>query len=136
MRIVKTWYFRKVAVALILTILAMGCIPAKSMAYMMGGAHSTTGVAAFERSADMDRLQRVLESKIISARLTDAGYTATEINSKLQKLSDQELHQFSAQVNNLYPGGDGGLSVLAALLVIVIIVLVVLKMTDRKIIIK
>ncbi|OGQ57799.1 MAG: hypothetical protein A3J24_02225 [Deltaproteobacteria bacterium RIFCSPLOWO2_02_FULL_53_8] len=134
MKIVKKWYFKKIAVVLVMAIFIVGSIPAKSMAYVVAGQHA--GVAAFDRAADMNSAQRVLESKVIAGKLVEAGLTATEVQSRLDKLTDAELHSFSQQVNNLYPGGDGGLSFLAALLVIVIIALLVLKMADRKIIIK
>lgn len=135
MRSVKMWYFKKVAVILVFAIFVVGSIPAKSMADMAGMA-TGSGQTSLDRATDMDNVQRVLESKIISGKLARAGYSAVEVKTRLDKLSDAELHSFSQQVNSLYPGGDGGLSILAALLVILIIVLVVLKMTDRKIIIK
>ncbi|MBI5886582.1 MAG: PA2779 family protein [Deltaproteobacteria bacterium] len=135
MKIVKTWYFKKVAIIVAMALFLLGAIPAKSMAYVVSG-KTLAGAAAFDRAADMNNVQRVLESKVVAQRLTENGLTATEIKSRLDKLTDAELHSFSQQVTSLYPGGDGGLSVLAALLVILIIALIILKMADRKIIIK
>lgn len=134
MQIAKKWYFKKVAVIVVMALLIVGSIPAKSMAYVVAGAQA--GASGFDRAADMSDVQRVLESKVITGKLTEAGLSSAEVKTRLDKLTDAELHSFSQQVNNLYPGGDAGLSFLAALLIIVIIVLLVLKMADRKIIIK
>jgi len=135
MKIVKTWYFKKVAIIMAMALIILGSIPARSMAYVVSGG-TQAAAAAFDRAADMNNVQRVLESKVIAQKLSETGLTATEIKSRLDKLTDAELHSFSQQVTSLYPGGDGGLSVLAALLVILIIALIILKMADRKIIIK
>lgn len=129
---VKNWYFRQIALVVALGLLVIGSVPAQSMAYVVG----TESVTAMTmRSADIDTIQRVLESKAVTEKLKDAGLSMDEIKSRLDKLSDAELHQFAVQVDSLYPGGDG-LGFVIGVLVIVILVLVILKMTDRKIIIK
>lgn len=130
---VKRWYFKQVAFALALSILILGSIPAKSMAYVVGS--ETVASAEYSREADIARIQRVLESKIVSDRLQETGLSQTEINDKLNKLSDSEVHSFAGQLDGLFPGGDG-LGVVIALLIIVILVMVILKLADRKIIIR
>jgi hypothetical protein len=129
---VKSLYFKQVAFVVAFTILIIGSIPAKSMAYVVG---SETMVAPIDRAADMAAVQRVLESRIVADKLTSMGLTSTEIRDRLGKLTDAELHQFAKQIDSLYPGGDA-LGAVIAILVIVILVLLILKMTDRKIIIK
>lgn len=132
MKIVKKMYFRQVALVMAFAILIIGSIPARSMAYVIGA----EGMAAeSSRSVDMDRVQRVLESKLVSEKLDQAGLNSTEIKNRLDRLSDQELHQFAGQLDSLYPGGDG-LGVVIALLIIIILVMVILKLADRKIVIK
>lgn len=129
---VKKMYFKQVALAVALSIFIIGSIPAKTMAYVVGaeGVESQSS-----RAADMDRVQRVLESRLVAEKLDQAGLTNTEIKTRLDKLSDSELHQFAGQLDSLYPGGDG-LGIIIALLIIVILVIVILKLMDRKIVIK
>src|SRR3989304_5337499 len=127
---VKRLYFKKVAFVVAFAILMVGSIPAKTMAYVVG---AETINAPVERAADMEKVQRVLESKVVAKRLTSMGLTNDEARDRLAKLSDAELHQFAKQIDALYPGG-GGLEILIAMLIIVILVLYILKMTDRKII--
>ncbi|MBI1910731.1 MAG: PA2779 family protein [Deltaproteobacteria bacterium] len=128
---IKKAYFRQVALFVALTMFILGGIPTKSMAYMMG----SEAVIAQSRAADMDTVQRVLESKLVSERLSQTGLSMPEIQSRIDKLSDSELHSFASQLDSLYPGGDG-LGVVIALLIIVILVMVILKLADKKIIIR
>ncbi|MBE7415841.1 MAG: PA2779 family protein [Deltaproteobacteria bacterium] len=136
MKVVKNFYFRQVALVLAFTMLVLGSIPTKSMALVIGS-DAVVAVAAAEeaREADIARVQRVLESKLVADKLEQAGLSEAEINERLGKLSDSELHSFASQLESLYPGGDA-LSAIIALLIIVILVLVVLKLADRKIVIR
>jgi hypothetical protein len=129
-------FFRLTAIVLTLSFLVIAAMPAKSLAYVVGsGAFSRSGVLTSERDADMDKIQRVLESKIVGKRLMELGLSNQEIDSRLSKLSNEELHWFAAQVESLYPGGNG-LGVVIAILVIALLVLVILKVADKKIIIE
>lgn len=136
MKVVKSFYFRQVALVLAFTMLVLGSIPTKSMALVIGSDAVVAAAAAEEaREADIARVQRVLESKLVADKLQQAGLSEAEINERLSKLSDSELHSFASQLESLYPGGDA-LSAIIALLIIVILVLVVLKLADRKIVIR
>ncbi|CAG0964250.1 hypothetical protein GPROT1_01051 [Gammaproteobacteria bacterium] len=132
MKFVKNWYFRRIAFVLAFTMLALGAVPAKSMAYVVG---SEAAVAGHSREADIARIQRVLESKLVADRLSQAGLSQDEINGKMSQLSDEEVHSFASQLESVFPGGDG-LGIVIALLIIVILVMVILKLADRKIIIR
>lgn len=134
MKFVKSWYFRQIALVLAFAMLAIGAVPAKSMAYVVGSDEAAVATE-HSRSADIARIQRVLESKRVSDRLSQAGLTQDEINGKIGQLSDDEVHSFASQLDSLYPGGDA-LGAVIALLIIVILVLVILKLSDRKIVIR
>jgi hypothetical protein len=135
MKVVKSFYFRQVALVLAFTMLVLGSIPTKSMALVIGSDAVVAAAAEEVREADMARVQRVLESKLVADKLEQAGLSEAEINERLSKLSDSELHSFVSQLESLYPGGDA-LSAIIALLIIAILVLVILKLTDRKIVIR
>lgn len=129
---IKKICFKQVAVALAVSMFIIGSIPSKGLAYVAGSSAITRSA---QRAVDMESAQRVLESKLVAGKLAQAGLSMTEIKSRLDKLSDSDLHQFASQLNSLYPGGDG-LGVVIALLLIVILVLVILKLTNRKLIIQ
>ncbi|MCC6502812.1 MAG: PA2779 family protein [Deltaproteobacteria bacterium] len=132
MKLVKSWYFRQIALVLAFTMLAIGAIPAKSMAYVVG---SEAVVAEHSREADLARIQRVLESKLVSDKLSESGLSQDEINGRLSQLSDEDVHSFASQLESVNPGGDG-VGVVIGLLVIVILVIIILRLMDRKIIIR
>ncbi len=129
---IKRLYFKQIAVAVIFGLLIIGSVPTESMAYVVGSNYQEAPVS---RAADMEKVQRVLESKVVSEKLQKVGLSMTEIRARLDKLSDSELHQFASRVNSLYPGGDA-LGVIIGLLIIAILVVLILKLTEHKIILK
>ena len=131
MRLFKRLYFRQIALVVAFSMFVIGAIPAKSMAYVAG----TEAVAAPGRAVDMAKVQRVLESRLVADKLEATGLPTAEIMPRIDRLDDDELHQFASQLDGLYPGGDA-LGVVIALLVIVILVMVIMKLSDRKIIIR
>ncbi|HHD11502.1 MAG TPA: hypothetical protein ENK42_03595 [Deltaproteobacteria bacterium] len=108
----------------------LNLFPVKTMAYVVG-----TGEFSSMRGEDMAKIQRVLETKIVKERLKEVGLTEEEVYSKLNALSDEELHSFAQNIESLYPGGDA-LGAIVGLLVVVILVLVILHLTDHKIVIE
>jgi len=115
--------------------LAIACfviagIPRDSLAYLV-----ESQPASYSRGADLDKIQRVLESKMVSQRLQELGLSPDEINSKLAGLGDAEIHQFASRLDSLMPGGDMLIDIMA-LLVIAILVLVILHLLGYKVIIK
>ena len=138
----KGTVFKSTAFSLVLSMLLVGAMPTRSLAYVVtneayaasGGSVAVPG-GEFDRAANMAAVQRLLESKVIGDRLRSMGYLPGEVEDRLAALSDDELHQFASNVDTLYPGGSA-LGVLVVVLIIAMIVLMVLKITDRKIIIQ
>mgnify|MGYP001616889526 CR=1 FL=1 len=120
---------KPVALYLAFAFFLIASIPQNSWAYLVDAQ-----ALNYSREADMNKIQRVLESKMVSQRLSELGLSRDEINSKLQQLSDADVHQFASQMDSLMPGGD--LGIIIGLLVIVILVLVILQMTGHKVIVK
>ena len=132
MRKIKTIFvFKIVALYLAFVFFLIGSIPRNSWAYFA----ESQQVLSLSREADINKIQRALESKMISQRLSELGLSRGEINSKLQQLSDADVHQFASQLDSLMPGGDAGVTIIL-LLVIAILVLVIIQMTGHKIVIK
>lgn len=87
-----------------------------------------------DRETSLNKIQSVLESKLITQRLTDLGLTETEILSRLGPLSDAQIHQIAAQLDAQLPGGDA-LGTVVVLLVIAILVVILLHVSGHKVII-
>jgi hypothetical protein len=88
-----------------------------------------------ERSADLGKVQKFLEMKMVRERLHDLGFTAEEIQAKLKDLSDGQIHQLAMKIDDLKTGGDGA-GIVIALLVIAALVVLIIYLTGHRIIIK
>ena len=95
---------------------------------------SDESFASNARQKDMAMVQKVLEQKVVKERLKALGYTEEEINSRLDQLSDDEIHQFSTQLDSLTSGG-GAIGFIIGVLVIILLIFLILHLTDKKIII-
>ena len=82
------------------------------------------------RERDTATIRKALENKLVKERLGALGYTDEEIASRLNQLSDEELHSFATQLDSLNPGGNA-LSVIIALLVIVLLVILIIKLLEK-----
>ena len=121
---------KPLALYLAIACFVIASIPKDSLAYLV-----ESQPVSYSRGADMDKIQRVLESKMVSQRLQELGLSVDEVNSKLAGLGDAEIHQFASRLDSLMPGGDMLIDIMA-LLVIAILVLVILHLLGYKVIIK
>ncbi len=87
-------------------------------------------------AADLEKIRKVLEMKVVSERLGKFGFTQDEIQSKINNLSDQQMHKLALQIDDLKVGRDDALGIIIALLVIAILVIVVLQLTGHHVIVK
>lgn len=81
-----------------------------------------------QRMSDMKTVQKTLESKVLRQRLHELGLTDSQIDARLSRLSDQQLHQMASQIRTLNPGGDG---LIVGLLVIVLLVVLIIYLVKR-----
>ena len=87
-----------------------------------------------QRDIELGKIQGLLESKLISQRLSDLGFTAEEVQQRLAQLPDEQIHQVAQHLDGLQTGGDG-LGIIIALLVIAILVVILLHITGHKVIV-
>ena len=88
-----------------------------------------------ERDTDILQIKKILETKAVSVRLEQLGFTSEEIQERLSKLSDQQIHQIALQLDQLKVGQGDAFGIIIAVLVIAILVVVLLKLTGHDIII-
>ena len=119
---------------LAMTTLVTGVVPpeARAMLAPPSAAASESGTD-LNRAADLQRVQSVLETKVVQQRLADYGLNQDEINARVNRLSDAQLHQLATQVDAIIPAGDGGLGIVIALLVIAILAVILIYLLDHKI---
>ncbi len=88
-----------------------------------------------DRTADLQRIQKVLETKMVRERLENLGFAQDEIQKRLSQLNDEQIHNLALNIDQLKVGGDG-LSVIVALLVIALLVVALIYLTKHRVIIK
>ena len=86
-----------------------------------------------DRAADIEKIQKVLETKMVRERLEKLGYAQEEINSRLTQLNDQQMHNLALQIDDMKVGGD--LGIVIALLVIVILVVLFIQLTGHRVVV-
>lgn len=120
---------------LVIMTLVMGLHPPETVA-MLVPSLSTASESSSDphRIADLQKIQNLLESKVIRQRLEDFGVSPEEINAKLGGLSDDQLHQFATEIEAIIPAGDG-LGIVIALLVIAILAVILVYLLNHRIVI-
>ena len=88
-----------------------------------------------DRTADLQRIQKVLETKMVRERLENLGFTVEETQKRLSQLNDEQIHNLALNLDQLKVGGDG-LGVIVALLVIALLVVALIYLTKHRVIVK
>jgi uncharacterized protein DUF6627 len=119
---------------LVIMTLAMGLHTQESVAMLAPALPTAEPSSDSHRMADLQKIQTVLESKVIRQRLEDFGLSQEEINARLASLSDEQLHQFATDVDAIIPAG-GALGIIVVLLVIAILAVILVYLLNHRIVI-
>lgn len=93
------------------------------------------GISTVDRASDLNKIQSVIEQKMVRDRLEKYGLTKDEINSRLDKMDDDQIHNLALNLDQIRVGGDG-IGLIIGLLIIAILVVVLIQLTGHKVIIK
>ena len=69
---------------------------------------------------------------MIGNRLAEFGLTPDEIRTRMSQLSDQQVHQFALQLDQMKVAGDSGLDIVIGLLVIAILVVILVYLLGHR----
>ena len=94
------------------------------------------GGAGDLRAADIDKVQNVLEQKVVLQKLLDYGVSSEEAMAKIRSMSDSDLHRLAALSDRVAAGADGGFEFLIGLAVLVILVLVILLLMNKRVVVR
>ena len=123
------FYARPLASYLIAALLAISAFAGPAEAMLLPVSPDTTHAApVFDRAADLARIQKTLETKELQQRLLDYGLTPEEAAARIDKLSDEQVHQLAANLDSVQAGGDAlgfllGVAIIALLVVLIIYLL-------------
>ena len=126
----KVPFMKQVSWYLIFAMFIIGIVPKAEAGFAPSELIVLSGV---DRVANIEKIQKALETKVIKERLEKLGFTQDEINDRLTQLSDQQIHQLAQQLDELRVGSD--LGAIIGVLVVVILVLVVLQLTGHRVLV-
>jgi hypothetical protein len=94
----------------------------------------TTVDSQTQLAADLDKIKATLENKKISETLASLGYTSEEIDTRLAKLTDSEIHALAGQLDQaMTPAGDGSAGVIIAVVVVILVILGILSLMGKSV---
>jgi hypothetical protein len=82
-------------------------------------------LSPIERTADLQKIRVALETRVVTEKLTQLGFNKDEVQSRLDQLSDQQLHKVALKADQLKVGGDGGGFIIAVLVIGILVLLFV-----------
>lgn len=127
----KKAFTRLVSGYLVLAMCVMGMAPRVYAGLVPSEITASPGV---ERIADLAKIQKAMETKIIKERLNNLGFTRKEVQARLDRLDDQQVHHLALEIDDLKVGGSG-FEVLVALLLIGIVVGVWVHATGHRVVV-
>jgi len=116
-----TWY-------MVTVMFLLGITPRVDAGFSSSG---VIGQPQMNRTADWDKIQKVIEIKMIRERLNALGFSQEEIQMRLNHLSDEQVHQLALNLDELKVGGDDAVTVIIVLVIVAIALLVVYLMGYR-----
>jgi hypothetical protein len=92
------------------------------------------GLSKRTRAHDLEKIQKVLEMKIVAERLKNLGFTQEEVQMRLNQLDEDQLHELAQKVDEFRVAGNGAEIVIAIVLVGILVVLVILLLNKKVIV--
>jgi len=84
-----------------------------------------------DRPADLEKLKKFLETKMVRERLKDLGFAPEEVRMRLAGLNDRQVHQLAVHLDEMQVAGDGGEVVIIVFLAAILVVLILYAMGHR-----
>ncbi len=133
------FYARPLASYLIAALLAISSLAGPAEAMLLPAPHEAPhagqSALSLDRAADIAKIQASLETKELRQRLLDYGLTPDETAARIDKLSDEQVHQLAANMDSLQAGGDG-LGLVLGVVIIALLVILIIYLLEGRIVIK
>ncbi len=89
-----------------------------------------------DRSADLEKVQALLEKKVVAQTLVDYGVSPEEAMTKVRTMSDRDVHRLASLADRAAEGTDSGIGLLIGIAILVILIIVILKLMRKEVIIR
>ncbi|MDR2456323.1 MAG: PA2779 family protein [Deltaproteobacteria bacterium] len=121
----------------VLTMIALAfCLALMPTRAALAGFVTTIDSQTEAMEADLSVIQKSLENKKVSETLAALGYSSDEIESRLARLSDAEIHSLAGHLDQaMIPAGDGTVGIIIAVVVIFLVALGVLSLMGKSVVV-
>lgn len=137
-KMVESFYAKPLAVYLAAAVVIISCLTGTAEAMFLPVSMDDAALSehhSIDRAHDIRKIQFLLESKQITQRLMDYGLSPEEALNKVNSMSDEQVHQFAANLDSVQAGGDVAGSI-ASLLIIALLVVLLIYLIEGRIEIK
>ncbi len=122
----KTFYTKPFILCLSVALFFVTTFPdrAEAMFVPSSPGEESAGAAAVQRTADIAKVRKALESKVIQQKLLDLGLSREEALARVNGLSTEQVHELATHTDALQAGGNAALLavyIFAALVVIYVV---------------
>jgi len=125
----RVFHAKSLFTCLIVTLLALSIFigPAEAMFVPAAPQQNTTNAAAgsADRTADLAKIQKVLESKVIQQKLMDYGLSPQEAMTRVSRLSDSQISLLASHTDALQAAGMRDSTIVIILLLVLLLVLII-----------
>jgi hypothetical protein len=123
----KRFFFNRVFVCYLTVAFSLLSFASSAPAMFIPSPYEGNGTG--HRVADLEKIQKFLESKLVQHKLSQLGLSGEQIEERLHQLDDQQIHQFASQIDALEAGGDSTAAWVIVLILLAAIVFLVLELT-------
>jgi len=96
--------------------------------------HGGSGTAV--RTADLARVQALLEQKVVLQKLVDYGVSPDEAMAKIRSMGDRDLHRLASLADRAAEGADSGIGILIGVAILIILIIVIMKLLNKEIVVR
>ena len=129
--------FKNPCVALILALWFFGLVAFPSLAAAsLAPSRTSAGTSSATRATDLQAVRQALEHKLVSQKLKDYGLSTSQVEARLPRMSDADVHQIALLSKKLPQGGDDAVGEIVVILIIVILVIVIIKLMNKEVVIR
>lgn len=83
------------------------------------------GKKSLMREVNEEKVRRTLENKIVAEKLKSYGLSKAEVVEKMERMSDEQVHQLAALSDKMPAGGDAGGFIIGVLVIVVLVLLII-----------
>jgi hypothetical protein len=121
-------FFKFVSCYLVLAMVLLGAVPR-----VFAGLSPSEAINLSRdlRINDLEKIQKVLEMRMVKERLEKLGFTQEEIQMRLDQLDDKQLHELALNLDELRVAGNGTGVIIAVVLIGIFLVLLLLYLNKK-----